>query len=158
MSELYCDICGNGPVRAQILLEGAKLLACGRCMKSGKILHRFVDEEPGSEQLHAAPSKMESEEEIVENYSDRIKSAREKMGLPLAVVAERINEKESYLHAIENKRMMPTMDVARKLEKELAIKLIEKTEASVSPTLPSGKSFSEPTLGDMLFEKKKKEK
>ena len=45
--ELSCDICGAKHVKAQILLEGAKLLACSRCMKGGKILHYFREDDSG---------------------------------------------------------------------------------------------------------------
>jgi putative transcription factor len=155
MSELYCDICGKSPVRAQILVEGAKLLACASCMRSGKILHRFTEEEPAQ----AAPpvqGPMESSEEIAEGYGRMIINARERLRLPISVVAERIKEKESYLHAIEHERLMPTLEVARKLEKELGIKLVEKVSATVTSSGGGQKRFSEPTLADMLETKKRK--
>jgi putative transcription factor len=139
------------PVRAQILLEGAKLLVCSRCMRSGKIIHRFYEDEPEKE-VPQYRTPVQEAEEVVEDYAKRIKEARQKARLPIAVVAERISEKESYLQAIEGGRLTPTLDVAKKLEKELGIKLIEKGEASAAPSAsaPSKKKFSEPTLGDML--------
>lgn len=154
MAELSCDICGNTPVRAQILVEGAKLLACARCMKTGKVIHRFHEEEP-TQAPESRPTG-EATEEIVEDYAKIIKTARQKMKLHLSVVAERIREKESYLHAIENGRLSPTIEVAKKLEKELGIKLIEKVESSTGPSASSSSKFSEPTLGDMVSKKKEK--
>ena len=152
--ELYCDICGKGPVRAQILIEGAKVLACGSCMRSGKVIHRFDDE--GAPVARPAPATVDSSEEIVEGFGNLIKRAREKAGLPLAVVAERIKEKESYLQALEHERFMPTMDVARKLEKELGIKLVEITKSVAGGAETMGKKgFSPPTLADMIETKKK---
>ena len=153
MAELSCDICGATPVRAQILVEGAKLLACGRCMKTGKIIHRFHDDEPDA--VPEAYKPPEESEEIVEDYGKLIRSAREKAKLPIAVVAERIREKESYLQAIENERLAPTMDVAKKLEKELGIKLIETVQESAGASAAASAKFSEPTLADMVSEKKK---
>ena len=103
---------------------------------------------------------MEESEEVVEGFGKVIKKARERMGVKIAVIAEKINEKASYLDAIENERLTPTFLVARKLEKELGIKLIQKVveEVPSSTTLKSGK-FSEPTLADALVvQKKKKEK
>jgi putative transcription factor len=154
MQDLYCDICGRGPVRAQILVEGARLLACGACMKSGKILLRFDESQPAQPAPHSA---VETSEEIVEDYGKLIKNAREKAKLPLVVVAERVREKESYLNAIEHERFMPTLEVARKLEKELGIRLVEKTQTAAGAS--SGpKTFTEPTLADMVEKKKKKGK
>jgi|WetSurMetagenome_2_1015567.scaffolds.fasta_scaffold116917_2 putative transcription factor len=156
MADLFCDICGKSPVRAQILLEGARLLACGNCMRGGKVLHRFDDAGASlASPAASAPSPMESSEEISENYGRLIKAAREKSGLPLAVVAERIKEMESYLHAIEHERLMPTIEVARKLEKELGIKLVEKSQSVPGPSAQGPKSFTPPTLADMVDTKKK---
>lgn len=159
MAELYCDICGNTPVRAQVLVEGAKMLACGRCMGSGKVILR-LDEDDGEPIVRPTATTLDSSEEIVEGYGRIIINAREKTGLPIAVVAERIKERESYLHAIEHERLAPTMEVAKKLEKELGIKLVEKVAGSMSPSLskPSSKNFQPPTLGDIIEVKKKKEK
>ena len=153
MQELYCDICGKSSVRAQIMVEGAKLLACAACMKSGKILHRFNGGE-APQTSWQPPSAVESSEEIIEGFGKTIRDARERIRLPLAVIAERIKEKESYLNAIEHERLMPTIEVARKLEKELGIKLVEKVQ-SVSTSSRPIKGFSEPTLADMLGAKKK---
>jgi putative transcription factor len=158
MEDLYCDICGKTPVRAQILVEGAKLLACARCMRSGKILHTF-DEEGGAPAAAAAYAPAGESDEILEDYARIIHGARERAGLPLSVVAERIKEKESYLHAIEGGRLVPTIEVARKLEKELGIKLVEKSAPSIAASGAAGtRSFTPPTLGDMVVPKKKKEK
>lgn len=159
MADLYCDICGKAPVRAQILLEGAKLLACGSCMRSGKILHRFYDEEEAPSPAAAAYAKSQATEEIVDDSGKIIKAARERMGLPLSVIAERTKEKESYLHAIEGGRLSPTLETAKKLEKELGVRLIEKTSASIAPSdAASPKRFTPPTLGDMVEQKKKRGK
>ncbi|MEW6721671.1 MAG: multiprotein-bridging factor 1 family protein [Candidatus Micrarchaeota archaeon] len=154
MADLYCDICGKGPVRAQILVEGAKMLACGSCMRSGKVLFRFEEGSPASPP--PSVSVMEAGEEIIEGYGRRISGARDRLKLPLSVVAERVREKESYLNAVEHERLMPTLEVARKLEKELGIKLIEKVQATAGGASTSPRSFSEPTLGDMVDPKKKK--
>ena len=155
MSDLYCDVCGKTPVRAQILVEGAKLLACAACSRSGKVLQRFDDESkvPSS----SVSTVMESTEELTEGYGKIISNARERLKLPLSVVAERIREKESYLNAIEHERFVPTLEVARKLEHELKIRLVEKVSATVSPSSVPSK-FTPPTLADMLDSKPKKKK
>ena len=159
MAEVYCDICGKAPVRAQILLEGAKLLACARCMRGNKVVHRFYDDEEGEPvAVQPRPSRLGSGEDIVDGYGKIIRNARERAKLPISVIAERIKEKASYLNAIENERLKPTAAVAKKLEKELSIKLVEKAEQAVAPSAASvTKGFSEPTLGDMAERKKKKE-
>jgi putative transcription factor len=101
---------------------------------------------------------IEASEEISEDFARIVKSARERIGLPISVVAERINEQESYLHAIEGGRLSPTIEVARKLEKELGVKLVDKTSATVAPSQPASRAYTPPTLGDMVDTKKKKGK
>ncbi|MFZ5500951.1 MAG: helix-turn-helix domain-containing protein, partial [Candidatus Micrarchaeota archaeon] len=130
------------------------MLACGRCMRSGKILHRFDDE--GSVEAKPPPMTVGGGEEIIEGYGKIIRAAREKAGIPTSVVAERIKEKENYIKAIEQGRFMPTIEVARKLEKELNIKLVEKVEKTVAPSVSGKAGFAPPTLADMIEPKKKK--
>ncbi len=161
--KLSCDICGRPEARAVILIEGAKMVACGSCMRDGKVLYRLddsIDEQVDLRAL-AAPRRgaMDDTEELVEGYGALIKKARDRLKVKVSVIAEKINEKESYVDAIENGRMKPTLAVARKLEKELGVKLIEKVaqETIATSDRPSGR-FSEPTLGDMLVTKKKKVK
>ena len=153
--DLSCDICGGKPIRAQILLEGAKLLACSRCMKGGKVIHYFRDEDDVAREPPPPPMprSLGSGEEIIENWGDAIRKARQKKKLTIEQLAARIMEKGNYMHAIENGRIMPTVEVAKKLEKELDIKLIEKPASGGPSSVPSGRQFKEPTLEDMLEKK-----
>ena len=76
-------------------------------------------------------------------------------GLPIAVLAERINEKVSFLERVVNQKTLPGEHLARKLEHELGIKLL----AAVSATEEKkggGSSGKEMTLGDILELQKKK--
>jgi putative transcription factor len=158
--KLSCDICGRPDARAVILVEGAKMVACAGCVRMGKILYR-LDEGEESETLAIkmrprSAGPMEESEEVVEGYGRIIKKARDKAGLKLEVIAEKINERESYVDAIENGRMKPPLAVARKLERELGVKLVEKVvQEEPTESKPSGR-FSEPTLGDMLAPAKRK--
>jgi putative transcription factor len=159
--KISCDICGRDDTFAVVLVEGAKMVACRGCTRGKKILHRLEEDEEGQvvELRTAKRGPMDSDEEIVEGYGKIIRKAREKTSLKIAVIAEKINEKESYLDAIENERLRPTIAVARKLERELGIKLIEKVqEEQVSSTSTKAGKFSEPTLADALLTQKKKEK
>ncbi len=158
MGDQFCDICGRPQVSAQVLIEGAKLLVCVSCRRGGKVLQEFSDgQSPSAPMTISAPASLDSGEEIVDNAGKLIKQASDRLRLPLPVLAERMREKESYLHGIESGHLSPSLDVARKLEKELSIRLIEKVQSSISPSPAASAKFSEPTLGDILtFEKNKK--
>ena len=154
--EETCEICGRKGAHAIVEVEGATLKVCGLCAYGKKILYHLDESGEAKERTErrGPPPKFEETEEIVENYGKIIKNAREKLGLGRAVIAEKINEKESYLERIERGELTPTFAVARKLEKELGIKLVEKVQASVAPSTSNSKKFSEPTLADLLEEEK----
>ena len=89
-------------------------------------------------------------EEIVEDYAERIKDAREKMGLTRELLATMVGEKVSTIRRIETGTLEPTVTLAKKLEKVLKIKLVEVYEEE---EISSRKSYSEefePTLGDLV--------
>lgn len=131
-------------------------------MRSGKVLHHLDSSDAENpEPLKPQPTRvisMGESEEIVEGYGKIIRNARDKSGLGIGVIAERINERESFIDAIENERLAPTLEIARKLQRELGIKLIEKVEKEVTSEIQKKGKFSEPTLADALFFEKQKKK
>jgi putative transcription factor len=141
-----CEICGRSTDDLyEIKVEGAMMLVCRRCSAGKEVLHKFGKETKQtirqSVGTRAAPSRGsgnagEGEEEIVDNYGEVIRSAREALGLPLRVLAEKINETESSLARIERQRAPPSEKVLGKLEKELGIKLTVKAEARKAVPTP----------------------
>lgn len=149
---MQCDVCGRAEADYIVSLEGAKVSACARCSKHGKMLYKLKEDEP--DQPVASP-RQRAEEEIVENYAKLIRSAREKADLTRLQLGQKIGEKENYLEAIEQGRVRPTLVTAKKLEKELSITLIEREVLSgVVDTSTSGSK--ELTLGDVLSTQKKR--
>lgn len=64
-------------------------------------------------------------EELVSDYDDRIRSARESEGLSQEELADDLNEKASVIRKLERGDSLPSDDVREKLEKKLAITLTE---------------------------------
>lgn len=153
-----CDICGRDQVMAIVMLEGAKLAACGRCSSHGKVLYKISSESDETKtEAFVSTRPAQQTEELAENFAKIIRSKRESLGLPLPVIAERINEKESYLENIERGHMRPTLAVAKKLEHELGIKLIEMNVEEAVPAARPGGMSNAVTLADfVVFDKKKK--
>lgn len=149
-----CEICGRKAENLYLVeLEGAQMVACSECSKGAKV----IDQLKTAEKIEQArrPEKAVEELQVVENYGKTIRRAREMLGIPLKVLAEKINEKESTIFRIESEHMLPGDKVARKIEHELGIRLIVKEEA---PAPAHAFSKSSPlTLGDaaMLKENKK---
>jgi putative transcription factor len=125
-----CEICGKQTdILYEISVEGAQMLACERCARGEEVL-RIVNAESEEKPHKITPveKKRESgEEEIIENYGDAIRNAREALGLPIRVLAERISEKESTLIRIEKQKTLPNEKARKKLEKELGIKLVSRS-------------------------------
>ncbi len=129
-------MCGRKINTAYIInVEGVDLRVCEKCSYNKKVL--YTSSEPNTAP-HSATAHTniiygkDSEDnadpempDLVEDYGEAIKTAREGMGLSLKVLAEIINEKESFLARVENERAKPNNALIKKLEKTLDIKLTE---------------------------------
>ena len=93
-------------------------------------------------------------EDVVEDYAEIVRKAREKTGMSQSDFAKKINEKEGAMHNIETGKIMPNLKLARKLEVALRIKLIEVIEERHNITNEKPKS-NELTLGDVIKIKKR---
>ncbi|MEN3048474.1 MAG: helix-turn-helix domain-containing protein [Candidatus Caldarchaeales archaeon] len=88
--------------------------------------------------------------ELVEDYGEVVRRAREAKFLTREQLAELVGEKASTIRRIENGELRPSMEMARKLEKVLKVKLlVESTDEVLEKALRKA-SKQVPTLGDML--------
>jgi len=144
-----CEICGKATDKIFFArIEEANMWVCTSCSRGKKIM-KSVDLSEKKKSVNF--SKEKEEEEIVEHFGERIRKARETLGLPLSVLAERISEKESTLDRIEKEKGLPTETLRKKIEKELGIKLSIK---SMGSDYSGGYGKKEPlTLGDAAFTK-----
>lgn len=122
--------------------------ACGRCSRFGKILWKLDEIKP---EIKNRKIDGEDSESIIENYDKIIRKERERRGLKLDGLARKLNEKESLIQKIENGEMMPSLKLAKKMEKFFGAKLVEnvfnnKIEIKRSET----KEF---TIGDVIKQK-----
>lgn len=148
-----CEICGAEEAGYLILVEGAKLNVCADCSSSGKLLRAPTPVQHSGE----AYTREKEELEVVEGYGKLMADARKRMGLPLEVLAERINEKLSFLERVEHEKTLPDEKLAHKLQKELGIKLLQGVVSTSGGVTGSAKGGM--TLGDILeIEKRDKKK
>ncbi len=75
--------------------------------------------------IYRKPENIENLD-IVEDYARLIKSKREQMGMTQEELAQKILERKNVLSNIERGELLPDINTAKKLEKVLNIKLIEK--------------------------------
>jgi len=171
---MRCEVCGR-KIREtpnRVVIEGAKLMVCGECAKHGKVTW----EEPQKPKLVLAPrqavpiqgpiqikkrvvqAKVDTSQEIVEDYAEAIRQAREKLGLSHEDLGQKISEKESVLKKIETGKITPNDLLISKLEHTLKIKLLVPVpDEKVTQNAPKSAS-RELTLGDLIQISSKKGK
>jgi putative transcription factor len=168
MPFVNCEVCGRQivgkPYRA--VIEGAKMVVCGNCARLGsgyweekpqRSMKRIAKPLPrisvsGKKQSPALAEALE----LVEDFSQRIRRAREGMELSHEDLGRKIGEKVSVLRKIESGKMTPDHRLAEKLQHALKIKLlVPPSEPKVPLTaLPQPR---EVTLGEVVLLKKKTE-
>jgi len=175
---MRCEVCGRkiheNP--SKVIIEGAKMTVCHECAKHGTTTWsetpkpRVELQKPNlSSALYASSlspiqikkkivqPKVDTTQEIVEDYGEVIRQAREKAGLSHEELAKKINEKESLLRKIETGKVAPNDLLVSKLEHALKIKLLALiSEEKPTPKLAKA-TDTELTLGDIMqFDKKNK--
>lgn len=146
---MICELCGKEAELVKAIVEETELNVCRSCAKFGKVIKKPVFVEK------PRPAKIpetEITEVIVPDYAERIRAAREKRNLKQKDFAKLISEKESLVHNLEIGRQKLSIDLARKLEKILKVKLVEQyEEAEESKTRGNSEGF---TIGDFVRFKK----
>ena len=144
---MACEMCGREGVLYKTLIEGTELSLCEKCGKFGKVLQPVRTFE--APKLKRQIQKTEVVEVLVSDFSQKIKSAREKLGLTQKDFAKRINEKESIMHNLETGHYTPTIDVAKRYEKILNILLVETVTQELEEPVKKSKG-TVLTIGDMI--------
>lgn len=172
---VYCELCGT-PIRRRdairIVLEGAVLLVCPRCasrvrsskasshsnprISSTELRHSKVQRSPRSftrpstRRRGGISRRIMESFEIVPDYASRVRTARQRLGWTTRILAEKVGEPESVVKRIEDGRLMPTIDMAMRLERVLKIKLLQPVvENGEEISKYTGSADTELTLGDI---------
>jgi putative transcription factor len=149
---MNCELCGLKPAKNDVDIEGTMMKTCVDCSKFGEVKNKKKIDVVVRQRR---PEMREPEYIFIKGYGMRVKSAREKLGLKQEEMAKRLNERESLLHQIESEHLQPNISLARKLERELHIKIFEEikndTTESSTTTSPNKKSRDSAfTFGDMM--------
>ena len=172
--ELYCEMCGarivGRPYRA--VVDGVEMVLCARCyeslVRSGRAQPlpsrpRIVTSAPprtpsrpgarapqprggGARRVQRRRVSLELYD-LVEDYGERIRRAREAKGWSLQALAQRLRISESLLRKIEQEKVKPPIDLARRIEKVLRIKILVPSEIEEEYEAPPPGTL---TLGDVV--------
>ncbi|MGD0729195.1 MAG: multiprotein-bridging factor 1 family protein [Candidatus Micrarchaeaceae archaeon] len=148
-----CELCGAKMKDVYVVnVDNVELRVCIKCAQGKKIISKVMEQKKGN--VLQMPKKDKNEiPQIVENYGRIIHDARESMKLPMKVLAEMINEKETLLSRVEQQRTMPSVELTKKLEKALSIKLTEESQVQ-KENMHSYGNNEEATLGEFVTKKK----
>lgn len=146
---MACELCGNKEVSISAEIEGVVLRVCAQCARFGKVLSNPLQQSIVKRDAQQRTSAVEVIETIMDNYAIKIKQAREKRNMNQEEFARFLNERESTLQKIETGKQLPNIETAKKLEKQLHIKLVEKITLD-STTRSQKKLGSSLTIGDLL--------
>lgn len=124
---MQCEVCGsNADKLSEIRLEGARVLACPRCAKLGtKVKKRPLTSDKKSAHFYKHQPKLAEVTEVIPDFGETVRKAREKKNLKREELAKKIFEKESVIQRIESSNFVPDDETVKKLEKTLEIKLTE---------------------------------
>lgn len=162
-----CEMCGKElPSLRRALIEGTTMSVCPNCVKFGveqaghqtEVTQRSRMTQSLERRAQRSRSRdiySDMQEELVEDYGQRVRDARSRRGMSVEDLAAKLMEKQSIIAKVESGSYHPPDSLIRKLERELEIKLTEKPE---TPAGMGGQSFggqpqkkSGPlTLGDLI--------
>ena len=167
---MNCEICGSEikgePYKTKI--DNSVMATCKECSRYGKVQSKpqppkrrapkgkngnYNNNNNRRNQPYTRKTK-EEEYELTEDYAKIIRQKREIRGLTQKQLGEKIYERESVIHKIENGKMVPDEKIARKLEKALNIKIVEKLESD-EREFQDARRFKEATIGDIARIKRK---
>jgi putative transcription factor len=154
-----CELCGRKDAMYDCEIEGTRMKVCEDCSKFGKV--------KGSSSVRVVVAEkrvvqnQEPEYAFMQGYGLIVKNARERLGLKQEDFAKRINEHKSIVHQVESEHMKPSLELAKKFEKALHIKIVnqvvEEDSGSKKPSKSQAitKGNDPVTIGDMIQMKRR---
>lgn len=157
---MRCEVCGReifGNPNYRVI-EGGKLTVCGQCTQFGQ-----QEWDPTRPQARKTPTRRRSAQprprrrsdidsaenlELVEGYGMLVKKARQKKGLSVEDFAKQIREKESVVKKLEKENMNPPMNLVKKVQNSLGVKILEEATGGKGAVLT--RAMGPRTLGDMI--------
>lgn len=124
---MQCEICGSQSATRKIAMDGNELIVCNNCVGYGKEIRERELPVKQKKQIFS-PEPLPEVDELIAEYGKIVRQARERKGLTIKELAEKVFEKELVLHKIEQQKMQPDDKLIGKLQKLLGIELLKRKE------------------------------
>lgn len=131
---MECDICGSSRAWRKARIEGALVTACDKCMSHGE---EITEPQQRSDFFEVR--------EIHPNFASRVRLAREGRRMTVLDLSRILGEKENILAKIEKGDVIPSAEIASRLERELGIEIL----CSPSEFRIKAKPIGKLTVGDV---------
>jgi len=136
-------MCGKNDRLLKVIIEGAYFSVCNNCKVYGKV----IETNEKIEIKKPVFKRAEIVEDVVVDYSNLIKNARENLQLNQTDLALKLNIKEGLISKIENGSIKPDLNLAKKIGKFLNINLVTTEKISDFATKSNNKVL---TIGDFF--------
>ena len=155
---MNCDMCGKNENLLVTIVEGAKMQLCKSCASYGKVLGNVKtrEEKIAEEQRIKAiienskkpkVKDFETHETLATNFGQIIRKKRESLQITQEEFAKMLNIKQSEIHHMEHGDFRPPIELAKKIEKALKVKLLVDDSSSEKMEQTSSGPL---TIGDLL--------
>ncbi len=164
---MSCEICGSKIIDGsnRIMVEGLQLMACHRCSGHGEKIKFDIEKiRSGISKRPKIESRIKKGDkrkffdnlenfEVIEDYSEKIKEGRGRIGISQEELAKYLKEKLSVVQKIETGKIVPSIKLAREIEHILKIKLLSAPKKEIE-NKNQVDSSSALTIGDIIQLKK----
>lgn len=157
---MICDLCGKESEDSyKAVIEGTEMNVCANCARFGRVVAKKIapvkqDKHPEFERkIEKAPEISDS---VIPGFYKKIRERREQMKLKQEDFAKMLSIKESMLHKIETGDFIPAIELAKKIEHILKIKIVEEIEEKPEHVIGQKGSGNAMTIGDMIKIREKK--
>lgn len=145
-----CQICGKeADELTKIKVEGTKMGVCEDCENLGTKVDNSKSKSTRTKKSSTKSRNSKNQKVLVNNYGQKLRSARENKNLSQAELADKLNEKESFISKIEREDMKPPKKLAKKLETELGLELYVKDVVTDPKYKNEDSNSSGKTIGDV---------
>lgn len=152
---MQCEMCGRTGQLFKARIEGVELDVCGECARFGTMIARPRPVQQlmqNAAQMQAGRAQVPEKKEIlVASFAGIIRKKREQLGLTQEAFARLLAERESLVQKMEAGTFVPSIDMARKMERILKTRLVEEEQDVIAPV--SRGSAATFTLGDFVKKK-----
>ena len=149
---MRCELCGKEEgYLHRVLIEGVEMMVCSTCAAYGKPVttpqrKKAAAAPPPRTEYYGRDIFEKMDKEIVPDWGERIKKAREVHGLSRQELGAMVSEKTTTIAKIENHELRPPDETVKKLEKVLDITLFQEVKQAVIKK----KDAKRLTIGDLL--------